>query len=145
MFLRRSIPGTGRPISRRRRDARYLRGRWPFDPIWLEGRVLLSGGLPASVLENAIAVPIGLSSFGGVTRGGADLYAITPSSDGRLIAWTHTDSASLGLRLSLFDAQGNLLVQSDGQAIGRPDPLIDQHLPAGTAYLEVRGLTGSGT
>src|SRR5262249_30382685 len=55
------------------------------------------------------------------------------------------DSASLGLRLSLFDGQGNLLVQSDGQAIGRPDPLIDQHLAAGTAYLEVRGLTGAGT
>src|SRR5262249_27309072 len=46
---------------------------------------------------------------------------------------------------SLFDAQGNLLVQSDGQALGRPDPLIDQHLAAGTAYLEVQGLTGSGT
>ena len=45
----------------------------------------------------------------------------------------------------MFDAQGNLLAQSDGQSTGQPDPMIDQHVAAGTAYLEVQGPSGAGT
>ena len=47
-------------------------------------------------------------------------------------------------RLSLYDGQ-NLLVQSDGSAGGGPDELIDQHLQAGTFFLGVAALSGSGT
>ncbi len=47
-------------------------------------------------------------------------------------------------RLSLLDANGQVLVQSDGQLRGNHDPLIDQHLPVGTFTLEVESLGGTG-
>ena len=37
-----------------------------------------------------------------------------------------------------------MLVASDGQGPGNPDDLIDQHLPAGTYYLTVEVISGTG-
>jgi len=93
------------------------------------------------------AVPIALGSAvsGNLAQGGADFYEIQPSLDGRLIAQSQAGSNSLQLRLSIYDGQGNLLVQSDGQSAGRLDPLIDQHVAAGDDFLEVQSLSGSGT
>ena len=43
-----------------------------------------------------------------------------------------------------WDAQGQVLMQSDGQSPGNPDDQIDLHVPAGTDYLEVENLGGAG-
>ena len=56
------------------------------------------------------------------------------------------DSSAQGLttRLSLLDAQGQVLVQSDGISPANPDGQIDEHLPAGTYFLEVVTTGGAG-
>ena len=47
-------------------------------------------------------------------------------------------------RLLLRDAQGHVLMQSDGRSAGDGDNVIDQHLPAGTYLLEVVSTGGAG-
>jgi hypothetical protein len=96
-------------------------------------------------LASVMSVSIGSTSFGALTQGGTEVFAIQPDASGLLDAAAHASSNSLQLRLSLFDAQGNLLVQSDGQSSVDPDPLIEEHLEAGSYYLEVQSLTGSGS
>jgi len=95
-------------------------------------------------MGSAVPITIGAPTSGDLTGGGAEYYEIAPSSDGRLIVQTQADSSSLQLRLSLYDGQGNLLVESDGQSSGRQDPLIDQHVAAGADFVEVQSLAGSG-
>src|SRR5262249_234582 len=136
---------------------------------WLEERVLLSGGLrntpglvtaqnapfvlPASVMYGAVPIAMGSAVSGNLTQGGADFYQIQPNSNGRLIAQPHPHSNGPQLRLALFDGQGNLLVESDGQSIGRLDPLIDQHVSGGISstglaqadFLEVQSRSGAGS
>ncbi len=101
--------------------------------------------LPAALLNDAQQLAIGATVDPDLTAGGAAVYAIQPSADGRLTAQAQAGSSSLELRLSLFDAAGDLLVQSDGQASGALNPLIDQYITAGANYrLEVQSLSGSG-
>jgi YD repeat-containing protein len=103
-----------------------------------------------AALPNGPAVVLGMeSSFTG-QLGGNDTatYQLNVSASGRLIARVHAEGVAT--RLALYDDQGHLLVQSDGQAPGIIDDLIDQHLdPTGTAvgyYLKVTALPGgSGT
>ena len=127
--------------------------------MWLEDRVLLSSGpanpsanaplvLPASVMTSAMNNLLTLGSATiptGIAAGGVQVYALEPGVDGRLVAQTLTNSSSLELRLSLYDGNGNLVVQSDGQSAGRQGPSIDQHVTAGAEYIEVQGLSGAGT
>ncbi len=156
MFLRRSIPLTPKTAPSRRENSRWAHRSWSMCTMWLEDRVLLSAGpanpsaaaplvLPASVMNGAVPISIGSTVSGDLAGGGAEFYEIEPVSDGRLLAQAQADAGSFQLRLSLYDGQGNLLVQSDGQSFGRPDPLIDQHVAAGADFLEVQGLAGSGT
>ena len=137
MTFRTTIRGSPSPVPRRRRPGHHPHR---LAMIWLEERVLLSGGL-----NDPVSLPIGYWSAGSIGPGGADFYRIQPAADGLLTAEVRAETASLQLRLSLFDAQGNLLVQSDGQSLGNPDPMIDQHVAAGAAELEVQALSGSGT
>ena len=128
----------------RRGNVRWSRSAWSSGTIWLEERVLLSG-LDPSVINSAVPIAIGSPASGNLTQGGAAFYEIEPSSDGRLIAQTEPGSSSLQLRLSLYDVQGNLLVESDGQSAGRLDPLVDQYVNVGPgSVLEVQSLSGSG-
>ncbi len=158
MISRKSIRLTPKTAQCRRGHSRWAHRSWSLCTIWLEERVLLSTGtanpsaaaplvLPASVMNGAVPITIGSTASGELTEGGAAFYEIEPPpvSDGRLIAQAQANSGSFQLRLSLYDGQGNLLVQSDGQSSGRPDPLIDQHVAAGADFLEVQGLAGSGT
>ena len=55
------------------------------------------------------------------------------------------DAPGFAARLSLVDAEGQPLVQSDGPATGAGDGLIDVNVPAGTDFLEVQSLFGEGT
>jgi len=145
MFHRKSSRVRRKTVPHRRESFRSPRPAWSSGTISLEARVLLSGGLSPSVMNSAIPIAIGAPASGNLTPGGADFYEIDPSSDGRLIAQTQPGSSSLQLRLSLYDGQGNLLVESDGQSTGRLDPLVDQHLAAGADFLKVQSLSGSGT
>ena len=45
----------------------------------------------------------------------------------------------------MLDSQGDVLVQSDGLSPSDGDDVIDQHLPAGTYFLQVEGINGAGT
>ena len=155
MFLRRSIRLIPRTAAGRRENYRSAHRTWSLCTMWLEDRVLLSTGpanpsaaaplvLPASVMNSATPITIDSAASGNITSGGADVYEVEPGSDGRLIVQAQAALGALHLRLSLYDGQGNLLVQSDGQSSGRPDPLIDQHVAAGANFIEVQGLSGSG-
>ena len=68
--------------------------------------------------------------------------AITTTTDELLIALVHGEGVTT--RLSLLDAQGQVLVQSDGLSPSNPDGQIDEHLPAGTYYIEVDDTSGVG-
>ncbi|MFI5457562.1 MAG: beta strand repeat-containing protein [Isosphaerales bacterium] len=146
MFHRKSCRVVRKPVPNRRESFRCPRSTWSSGTIWLEARVLLSASpLSPSVMSGAAPIAIGSAVSGNLAVGGGDFYEIQPGSDGRLIAQTHAVSDGLQLRLSIYDGQGNLLVQSDGQSSGRLDPLIDQHVAAGADFLEVQSLSGSGT
>jgi len=69
--------------------------------------------------------------------------AIDATNDERLVAQVH--ATGITTRLSLLDAQGRVLVQSDGLSASDPNDVIDEHLTAGTEFLEVQTLSGSGT
>ena len=95
--------------------------------------------------SNPVPIAIGAPVSGNLSQGGADFYR-DPAEFGRSSDRTDLQALDgLELRLSLFDGQGNLLVQSDGQSSGRLNPLIDQHVAAGADILEVQSLSGSGT
>ncbi|MBV8605876.1 MAG: hypothetical protein JO034_00220, partial [Singulisphaera sp.] len=104
----------------------------------LETRTLLSGA-PADVLA-AVARPIdlGAATTDTLPPGGVAFFQITPTLQGRLVAQVHAKGATT--RLSLLNAQGQVLMQSDGQSPANPDDLIDVHVPAGADYLEVENL-----
>ena len=144
MFLIRSIRLTPKPTMRRREFLRHTRLSWLSGTSQLEERVLLSA-LPTSVLAGATLIAnVDARTPGTLSQGGSDLYEIQPGSDGRLVALSSAGTAGLELQLSLFDSQGNLLATSDGQAAGQINP-IDFHVVAGTEYLEVQSLSGSGS
>ncbi len=161
MFLRKSTRTAPKPAPSHRGNLRHSRRSPSLSAMWLEQRVLLSGGapnppgqiiaanpsatLPAAFFHDSQQLTIGSTVDPELAAGGADFYALQPTADGRLIAQAHAGSSSLELRLSLFDAAGDLLVQSDGQSSGALDPLIDQHVAAGVAYrLEVQSVAGAG-
>jgi hypothetical protein len=120
------------------RLCRRTRRLWP-EP--LEDRTLLTGPLPLpppAILAND-------SVAGRLTADGSDSFQLTLADTGRFTASVH--AVGFATRLSLFDAQHQLLVQSDGQSPSNPDDLIDQHVqgdPAqgATFYLEVTSSAG---
>src|SRR5262249_15129902 len=74
--------------------------------------------------------------------GAIDVYRIDTTTEARLVAQVH--AAGSVTRLLLKDAQGNLLVQSDGQSATNPDDLIDLSVPPGAVSLEVQNIGGAG-
>jgi hypothetical protein len=87
------------------------------------------------------ANPLGLNTrVTGTLQPGdsADFYRIGLSESGRLIARVH--ATGIDTRLSLLDARGIPLVQSDGQSLSNPDDFIDQHLAPGGYLIKVEGL-----
>src|SRR5947208_15143965 len=76
-----------------------------------------------------------------LTAGEVDQFQVILPDSGRLTALVHTGSA-LHTRLSLLGQDGQLLIQSDGQAPLDSDDLIVQHLLKGTYSVTVTGLGG---
>jgi hypothetical protein len=80
-----------------------------------------------------------------VSSGGAnsvDTFRIDTTRDGLLLAVVSPNGIAAGL--SLLDAQGNVLVQSDAPAPGSQNDMIDEHLVPGTYYLKVTSSGGPG-
>src|SRR5208337_4450098 len=108
----------------------------------LEDRTLLSG--PSGDVLAAVApkIALGTPTTGTLAPGEVAFFQINPNTDGRLVAQVHAEGATT--RLLLRDAQGQVLMQSDGQSPGNPVDQIDLHVPAGTDYLEVENLGDAG-
>ena len=102
-----------RPEPRRPRP----RHRWSFEQ--LEDRTLLSAVPGADVLA-AVApkIALGIPTTGTLAPGEVAFFQIDPTTDGRLVAQVHAAGATT--RLSLLDAQGQVLMQSDGQSPDNP-------------------------
>jgi len=108
----------------------------------LEDRTLLSG--PSGDVLAAVApkIELGTPKTGTLASGEVASFQIDPTTDGRLVARVHAEGATA--RLSLLDVQGQVLMQSDSQSRDNRDDQIDLHVPAGTDYLEVENLGGTG-
>jgi FG-GAP-like repeat len=107
-----------------------------------EDRTLLSAPSADPLAAVAIPIALGIPTTGTLAPGEVAFFQIDPTTDGRLVARVHAEGATTWL--SLLDAQGQVLMQSDGQSPGNPDDQIDLHVPAGTDYLEVENLGGAG-
>jgi hypothetical protein len=81
-------------------------------------------------------------SDGTESAGLVDSYRIDLGSDSLLVGLVH--SRGVVTRLSLLDAQGRLLVLSDGGSLSGGEPRIDQHVAPGTYFLEVSNMGGDG-
>ena len=108
----------------------------------LEDRTLLSG--PSGDVLAAVApkIELGTPKTGTLASGEVAFFQIDPTTDGRLVARVHAEGATT--RLSLLDVQGQVLTPGDGQSPDNRDDQIDLHVPAGTDYLEVENLGGTG-
>jgi hypothetical protein len=102
------------------------------------GFALGAGNLPDGLTLQSS--PLQTSDSG--NAGQVDTYRIDTSGDGRLLVQVHAQG--LTTRLSLLDAQGRVLVQSDGLSPADPNGQIDQHLPAGTYLLKLPSTGGAG-
>ena len=130
------------PLRSSRPLLHHRRHRCGLGVARLEDRTLLSG--PSGDVLAAVApkIELGTPKTGTLAPGEVAFFQIDPNTDGRLVAQVHAEGATT--RLSLLDAQGQVLMQSDGQSPGNPDDQIDLHVPAGTDYLEVENLGGAG-
>ena len=107
-----------------------------------EDRTLLSGIAGDVLAAIAPKIALGIPTTGVLAPGEVVFFQIDPNTDGWLVAQVHAEGATT--RLSLWDAQGQVLMQSDGHSLGNPDDQIDLHVSAGTDYLEVENLGGTG-
>jgi len=128
-------PNRGQTGRRHRRG--WRRKVWSCEPcsVWLERRTLLA----------FLSVPLSPGSPHAATIAplAATYYSVSSNKGGKLTATL--DVSGFAARLSLVDAEGRPLVQSDGPATGATDGLIDVNVPKGTDYLEVQSLSGGGT
>jgi hypothetical protein len=76
------------------------------------------------------------------TGGPSTVYPIDMETDGRLL--TIVRAEGFAAHLTLLDSQGRVIVQSDGSSPGDPEPVIDQHLTAGSYSLLVESSDGGG-
>src|SRR5271166_4602699 len=130
------------PLRSSRPLLHHRRHRCGLGVARLEDRTLLSG--PSGDVLAAVApkIELGTPKTGTHASGEVAFFQIDPTTDGRLVARVHAEGATA--RLSLLDVQGQVLTQSDGQSPDNRDDQIDLHVPAGTDYLEVENLGGTG-
>ena len=107
----------------------------------LEDRTLLSGPSGDVLAVVAPKIELGTPKTGTLAPGEVAFFQIDPTTDGRLVVGAQAET----MRLSLLDAQGQVLMQSDGQSPDKRNAQIDLHVQAGTDYLEVEALGGTGT
>lgn len=108
---------------------------------WGKARLLSATSVaePNGSFEQAAFLPLNARASGQLTADDPEgFFKFTPTAPGRVTASAYVDGASA--RLSLFDEDGNLLVQSDGQTLTEPTPRIEVHLDANTYYLKLETL-----
>jgi hypothetical protein len=72
-----------------------------------------------------------------------DFFQVAVTESGLLTVQTQpAPGVTLAGRLSLLDADGQALIQSDGASVDDPHPLISEHVEAGTYFLEVAAPDG---
>ena len=105
-------------------------------------RGLADGGfaLGTSSLADVLTLQSGSPRPG--PSGENDLYRIDVPASSRLVA--DLQPQGLTTQLSLLDAQGQALVQSEGLSSGNPEDEIDQQLAAGTYFLRAQSTGGVG-
>src|SRR5271166_5213902 len=126
------------------RHARSWRRRvWSCQPYlgWLERRTLLAA--PADLPAEAVPLALGSPHAATIAPLAATYYSVSSNAGGKLTVML--DALGFAARLSLVDAEGQPLGQSDGPATGAGDGLIDVNVPAGIDFLEVQSLFGGGT
>jgi hypothetical protein len=118
--------------------------------VELEDRLVLSSASPGLGSALTSAAQISLPSDGSAATstgyigqvGGSNVFQIQAQTDGLLRASVH--AGTMITSLSLLDAQGALVMRSDGQSPINPDDLIEVHLASGAYFLEVESSGGSG-
>ena len=119
-------------------DLRRSRRRvWSCRPLvgWLELRTLLAG--PSDLAAGAVALPLDSPLVATIAPQAAMYYRVSSDSGGKLMAVLH--APGFAAELSLVDADGLPLVQSDGSATAvASDGALDVNVPAGDDFLEVR-------
>ncbi len=102
--------------------------------------MLLAG--PPDVSSEAVPLPVGTPIDGSIAPLGAIYYRVSSDVGGKLAVTL--DAKGFAARLSLVDAEGSPVVQSDCPAIGAGDRLIDVDVPSGDDFLELQSLGGGG-
>jgi FG-GAP-like repeat len=129
----------------RQTDARHPRARrrrpWSYTPQlgWLEGRTLLAGDRVSDPAPLAFDTRV----EGSLAPFAATFYEVSSDVGGKLTV--SLQAPGFAARVSLVDATGEPLVQTDGSATGANDGLIDIDVPAGPDFLEVQSLGGKGS
>ncbi len=109
--------------------------------VTVRGVAISSVLLESNTLRATLTLQTGILQPG--QSGEVDSYQIDMSAEGLLIAKVIPDG--LVTRLSLLDAQGHVLARSDGLSLGNANDLLDQHMPAGTYFLQVESARGAGS
>jgi len=105
----------------------------------VDGFAFGTGVAPETLtVDSAPLPPIAHGSTGAI-----DTYRIDTATEARLVA--QVQAVGVVTRLLLLDAQGRILMQSDGQSPANPNDLIDLSVPPGAVSLEVQDLGGAGT
>ena len=120
-----------------------LRRRYRPRVCLFEDRTLLSAPSANPLAAVAIPIALGTPKTGTLAANEVVFFQISPTTDGRLIAQVHSPGGAT--RLTLMDSQGQVLLTSDGQSYTNQDDQIELYVPAGTDFLEVQNLGGSGT
>ncbi len=105
---------------------------------WLEDRLLLS-----AISAEALPLVSGTTVNGTIAPFGATFYQIAADAVGKLTVALM--AVGFQARVSLVDPLGKPLVESDGATIGAGTSAIDVNVAAGSDYLEVESLGGTGT
>ena len=108
-----------------------------------EDRTLLSAPSANPLAAVAIPIALGTPKTGTLSANEVVFFQISPTTDGRLIAQVHAPGGTTSL--TLMDSQGQVLLTSDGQSPTNQDDQIELYVSAGTDFLEVQNLGGSGT
>jgi len=105
--------------------------------------MLLAGGAPPDLAAEAVPLALDSPLAGTIAPLAATFYQISSDVGGKLTVMLQ--ASGFAARVSLVDARGQPLVQSDGSSTGASDGLIDVNVPAGDDFLEVQSLGGEGT
>ena len=121
------------------------------EPLTTDSSVTIRGvAIDGFALGAAVAVSdamalqsVPLPGSGGGPGAKIDSYRLETSTGKDLTVVVQARGVTT--RLTLTDASGNVLMQSDGQSAADGDDLINLYVPAGTYFLNVQDLGGAGT